>query len=172
MIKITKDKIRFLQEKSQKESTGLPSLGHRHAHFHKLSRRQFLKSGAVVMGTSAMPSIFQSAFFGKGSPGSGIPSQINTFSPILADPAAFGIEIPFHLPVEIDPFLGVFDPVADPSTMTDFNGTIGVVEIEGISSATDNSDGVQRVWAADVRFMQGRYKDREGNMQYGTHAFF
>jgi hypothetical protein len=103
-------------------------------------------------------------------PGSGIPKPVSGFSPILK--GATGLKIPFFLPIEVDPFAGVFDPVAAPTTIGDFNGFLGLVEADGISDPNNNSDGVARRWAADVRFMKGVFRDRDGCAQRGTFGFY
>lgn len=144
--------------------------GHAH-HHHRLSRRQFVKVGAALIGATAVYSMLgdgmRDATALAAPPGSGLPTQIPGFSPLLA--ADTGLEIPFFLPIEIDPFDPTFDE-QDPSTITDFNGFIGVVEADGVSN--NNSEGVDRRWACDVRFMHGVFRDREGRSQPGTFGFF
>ena len=53
----------------------------------------------------------------------------------------------------------------DPSTITDFNGFIGVAHFEG--TGTDNS-GNTLLWDADLRFMTGVYQGVDGNIHKGT----
>jgi len=96
----------------------------------------------------------------------GTPKQLPSFSPLLFE--AFGIEIPLILPFEIDPFINP-DQIGDPMTFDDFNGTMGMVEAEGVSD--NNSEGVPRTWAVDARFWEGRYIDRRGHLQNGAFAF-
>jgi hypothetical protein len=57
----------------------------------------------------------------------------------------------------------------DPSTITDFNGTVGVFEPFG-GVGTDN-EGNTLYWAADVRFMDGEFIDANQNQQEGAFAF-
>jgi hypothetical protein len=143
-----------------------PHLLRHHGH-HRWSRRQFLQTGGLVVGAVA------AGFFGGGRsvlaapPGSGIPSQLPDFSPLLKD--ALGVEIPSFLPIEVDPFAGAFDPVANPTTIWDFNGSLGLIEANGVS--TQNSEGIARRWACDVRFMTGAFRDRAGRTQQGTFCF-
>jgi hypothetical protein len=56
----------------------------------------------------------------------------------------------------------------EPSTITDFNGFIGVANVEG--TGTDNN-GNSLLWEADLRFMQGVYVGVDGNVHKGTFAF-
>ena len=58
----------------------------------------------------------------------------------------------------------------DPSTITDFNGYLGIIEADGVTN--NNSEGVDRRWAADIRFMKGTYFDREGHRRSGSFGFF
>lgn len=143
---------------------------HRCRHHHHFTRRQFIKSGAATLGAAAIAgsSVTGAAFANHG--GNGVPTQLQGFSPVLKN--IFGIEIPFFLPVEIDPFLGVFDPVQVPSTMTDFKGIVAMAEVEGVSNTTNNADGVERTWAVDFRYMDGMFIDRNGNRRRGTFGFF
>lgn len=163
MVKVSK-----LPASSHMSVNKSPSLSHRCRHGHHFSRRDFLRSGAAFMALAAgLGRINGAAFAGSGS---GIPTQLPGFSPVLKD---LGLgEIPFYLPVEIDPFLGVFDPVQVPSTMWDFKGLVAMAEVEGVSHPANNSDGVARTWAVDFRYMDGMFIDREGNRQRGTFGFF
>lgn len=95
-----------------------------------------------------------------------IPQQLPSFSPILQ--SIFGVEIPFLLPFECDPFINP-GPLGDPTTFDDFTGTMAMVEAEGVSD--NNSEGVARTWAVDARFWEGRYIDRTGHVRNGAFAF-
>jgi len=54
-----------------------------------------------------------------------------------------------------------------PSTITDFNGFIGVAQVT--STGTDNH-GNPLLWRTDVRFMTGLYRGVDGNLHKGTFA--
>jgi hypothetical protein len=97
----------------------------------------------------------------------GIPSQLPDFSPVMFD--FFGLEIPWFTPAEVDPFTGAFDPVANPTTIWDFNGSVGLIDADGVSD--HNSEGIARRWACDVRFMSGVFRDRAGRTQQGSFCF-
>ena len=101
-------------------------------------------------------------------PGSGVPTQLDSYSPILL--GATGLQIPFWLPVEIDPFGGSSEGLGDPSTFINFNGNIGMIEADGVSA--NNSEGVDRRWASDIRYIAGVYRDRQGRAQRGAFGFF
>jgi hypothetical protein len=140
----------------------------RHAD-HLWSRRRFLYTGGALIGATAVAPLLTRAA-AVAAPANGIPSPIPGFSPVLQ--SITGLEIPFFLPIEVDPFAGAFDPVSDPSTITDFNGFLGLVEADGVSDAEHNADGTPRRWACDVRFMEGVFVDRSGRTQRGAFGFF
>ena len=143
-------------------------LFHHHG-YHRWSRRQFLQASSLLLGAVAAGFPWGGGTALAAPPGSGIPSQLPDGSPVLHD--VFGIEIPFFLPPEVDPFTAAFDPVANPTTIWDFNGTLGLIEANGVSDPNHSSDAVARLWACDVRFMTGVFRDRGGRTQQGTFCF-
>jgi hypothetical protein len=56
----------------------------------------------------------------------------------------------------------------EPSTITNFYGTIGVAHVEG--TGKDNH-GNTLFWDTDLRYMQGIFIGTDGNFQLGTFAF-
>jgi hypothetical protein len=56
----------------------------------------------------------------------------------------------------------------EPSTITDFNGSVGVVLVDG--TGTDGS-GHPLLWEADLRFIRGVYRGVDGDFHFGTFAF-
>ena len=142
---------------------------HRQADTHNLTRRQFLQGGVALFGAAVGAGVLRRTALGA-TPGAGIPRQIPGFSPALRD--VFGLEIPFFLPAEVDPFTGDPDSVETPTTIWDFNGAVGLVEADGVSHPAHNTDGVARRWASDVRFMKGVFVDRAGRTRRGAFAFF
>jgi hypothetical protein len=140
-----------------------PLCGHTH---HGLNRRGFVKyGGAVALGVLAAGTVSLPA---GAQPSSSTPKQLAGYSPVLA---SLGLgEVPFFLPVEIDPFGGLpAGGPGSPSTIEDFNGEIGVVEIDG--RTTNTSDGHERRWAADIRYMDGVYRDRQNRVRRGAFTF-
>jgi hypothetical protein len=55
----------------------------------------------------------------------------------------------------------------DPSTITDFDGFVGVIRISG--TGTDKA-GNPLLWDVDQRFMQGVYRGVDGQLHEGTFA--
>ena len=153
-----------------KVGTSAPQLFHHHIHYQPWSRRHFLQASGLLVGAVAAGFPWGGGTALAAKPGSGIPSQLPDFSPILQP--IFGVEIPFFLPIEVDPFAGAFDPVANPATIWDFNGFLGLIEADGVNDPNNSSDGMARRWAGDVRFMTGVFRDRDGRTQRGTFGFF
>lgn len=141
---------------------------HDHHGSHLWTRRRLLKAAGSVAGAAAITPVFAGRALAA-KPGSGIPSQLEGFSPTIE--AMFGVQLPFFLPADADPFNPILDPPGDPATITDFNGLVGLVEADGVGSPNENTDGVERRWAADVRFMLGVFRDREGRAQRGAFGF-
>jgi hypothetical protein len=129
---------------------------HHHHHAHLWSRRGFLQAGGMLVGAAVSMTLLSGT--ARAAPrGTGIPSPV---------PGDF----PFFPPSAVDPFAAAPpSPLADPSTINDFNGVFGLIEADGVSD--NNSDGVDRRWACDVRFMSGVFVDRQGRHQGGTFAF-
>jgi hypothetical protein len=140
-----------------------------HDGHHRCSRRHFLKASGMLLGavTAGFPGGAGRALATK--PVAGLPTQIPGFSPLLQ--AEFGLEIPFFLAPEVDPFTSDADTVATPTTIWDFNGTLGLIEANGVSDPDQSSDGMARRWGCDVRFMTGVFRDRDGRTQQGTFCF-
>ena len=69
---------------------------------------------------------------------------------------------------------GSFDPIdAEPSTITDFNGFVGLAYLNGMVTRTNRATGeVRRLPSvgSDMRFMQGEYRGEDGKMHHGTFA--
>jgi hypothetical protein len=72
----------------------------------------------------------------------------------------------------LDFHLTAFGPGMDPSSITDFNGFVGVADVQGTGMAT-NPDGSteQLLFDTDMRFMSGVYVGVDGRVHKGTFAF-
>lgn len=124
----------------------------------RLSRRQVLVRGAAAAGGLAGFGLLEPALvFARGN---GDPSPI---------PGGFDENF---IPVPSNPFIHVLAPGLGPqlemATITDFNGVVGASEIRGTARGSDGS-----VWDfdTDMRFMQGTYVDRGGNVRKGSFGF-
>jgi hypothetical protein len=82
-------------------------------------------------------------------------------SPILA---------PFHIWAPI--FVDSID--AEPATITNFNGVVGIAYLSGNVTRTNRRTGevlVKPFVDADMRFMQGVYRGVDGKPRQGTFGF-
>jgi hypothetical protein len=133
---------------------------------HALSRRRFLRTAAGAAGVL----------------GSGL------FVPELAQ-AGGGVVDPKPIPggTQLGPIFGaptdelfhffrqapgIASPNIESSTITDFNGLIGVAHIRGSGTATNTKTGAKTrlLYDADLRFMTGEYVGVDGKKHHGTFA--
>ena len=130
------------------------------SHFarHRLSRRTFIGGAAAAAAGASL--------------GSGLvwPAAASTGSfsvvPPRPTPATTTVNgVAFHF---VDPFhTGV-----DPSSITDFKGVVGVADVRGTGTAKNPDGSVETLlFDTDMRFMQGVYVGRDGNVHRGTFGF-
>ena len=129
-------------------SFGNHSYGHSHFwHRAALSRRRFIGSTAALAGAAL---------------GAGL------VSPVAALADASTTASPKPIPPHLGPFaIWLPGPKNEPSTITDFNGVVGVVDITGKGTGSDGGDH----FAADVRFMDGVFVGDDGAIHQGTFGF-
>jgi len=132
----------------------------RHAHVQPaVSRRQFVRTSAgAVVGGAAL--------------GSGIlrPSLAHALSssdpmPIPGGTPALGGGFHVYAPAAID------SVDAEPATITDFNGFVGLAYINGTVARRQKSTGridVLPFIGSDMRFMQGVYRAQDGRVRRGA----
>jgi hypothetical protein len=132
----------------------------------RLTRRQLLQAAAVTAlaaGASLGPStIAQAAPLAGGAPIAPVP--IPGGSPLLGGK--------FHV---FGPGAKDFDPVdAEPSTITDFNGFVGLAYISGMVTRTNTKTGEVRTLPfvdTDMRFMKGLFRGTDGRRHQGSFVF-
>jgi hypothetical protein len=128
------------------------------AHYeHRLSRRAFMGS-AAGLGFAAWSAGFLPAPSAQASPGrTGVAPKPTTNITTING---------------VDFALTFFGPGMDPSTITDFNGFVGVADVQGTGTAT-NSDGSTEtlLFDTDMRFMQGAYVGQDGAVHKGAFGF-
>ena len=141
-------------------------IGHAHFWDRALSRRQVLTRAAGVAGAAiAAPFVLPGIATGA-RPGLGEARPIpggTQIGPLGFFHFYFPAENPVGSPDTIESGRG------DPSTITDFNGFIGVGEW-GPGTGEDQA-GAPLFWAADVRFMDGEYVGLDGRHRQGAFAF-
>ena len=130
---------------------GLPEFGHAHLWERAaISRRQFLQASA---GTAL--AVISSGLWR--------PAQAGHRGDADPQPIPGGIDIGgtlFHL------FLP--EPGNEPSTITDFDGVVGLAVIDGFGS---DDEGRRLPFEADMRFMKGVYVGEDGRRHRGTFGF-
>jgi hypothetical protein len=156
-----------IQQARAQQASRLFGQPHQHG---ALTRRQFLKAGlATAVGVGLGQAT--AAMAGKGQPASA-PRPIPYGSTFLfPDLTLFHVEAPGY-PLPNPPF--DTDPAnADPSTITDFNGFVGLVYVGGLGThhnlLTDETKTLY--WEVDLRFMTGQYVGHDGRMHKGTFGF-
>jgi hypothetical protein len=139
----------------------LSHTGHAHVWQHAISRRQFMRMAAGAAGIGA-------------ALGAGV------WRPRLAraDQSPEPVPIPGGTPVLTGGFHlfvpGGIDPVdAEPATITDFNGFVGLAYISGTVAQTNTATGeVRRLPFVnnDMRFMKGVFRGTDGQIHQGAFA--
>jgi hypothetical protein len=135
--------------------------GHHHIWSRALSRREF---GRAALGTLAVSAALSTGLW---SPALALASQSGTPIPIPGTTPALGGDFHVFGPAGIDPI------DAEPSTITDFNGFIGLAYLDGQVTQTNNSTGEIRTLPfrfADMRFMKGTFRGTDGDMHKGAFA--
>jgi hypothetical protein len=91
--------------------------------------------------------------------------------PIPAQAIAPGIHA--FLPGPADAPLSMLPFGREPSTITDFNGIVGVVHLQGTGTPTGGTgtDAISTLYDVDLRFMKGFYRGVDNQFHFGTFAF-
>ena len=147
-------------------SDGERHVGHDHFWERALSRRQVLVGTAGLVG-AAIATPLGTGIARAAAPGPGQPNPIPGGTQI----GPFGF-FHFNFPTTSNPVGAtsvVENGLADPSTITDFNGFIGLGDF-GRGTGKDQSN-TTLYWAADVRFMDGEYIGTDGRHRQGAFAF-
>jgi hypothetical protein len=68
--------------------------------------------------------------------------------------------------------LSFFGPGLDPSSITDFNGFVGVADVQGTGTASYPGGHTETLlYDTDMRFMSGSYVGKDGHVYKGTFGF-
>ena len=138
--------------------------GHAHVWHHAMSRRQFIRTaaGVAAVGTALGAGVWR-------------PRQVKAHQAHEPVPIPGGTPIlggDFHV---FGPGLPHFDPPdAEPSTITDFNGFVGLAYISGEVRRTNTATGEVLMLPfvdSDMRFMKGVFRGTDGKMHQGVFAF-
>ena len=127
-----------------------------------LSRRQF---GRALAGTAAIGGALGSTLL-KPAPAM---AARGTFAPVPIPDGTPVLGGAYHV---FGP--GIFDPVdAEPSTITNFNGSVGLAYLNGMVTRTNTQTGEKQRYPflnSDMRFMQGNFRGTDGKVHQGTFA--
>lgn len=152
----------FLQEadseniwQTQEEPSGYS--GHVHFWERAVSRRQFVTAAAGAAGV-VLASGHAIRALAQGNTG--------------PNPIPGGTQLPFLPPGQLVHF---FLPGTgnEPSTITDFNGFVGLANVNGTGTGTDTTTGqtTPLIFKSDNRFMKGVFVGQDGQVHSGTFAF-
>jgi hypothetical protein len=124
---------------------------------YSMSRRQFLRAaGTAMLGLSLAPQFMRP---GAAAAASSAPVPIPGGTPVLG--GGFHVFAP-----------GAFDPAdAEPATITDFDGFLGLTYVSGIVTQTNTVTGEVRTLpyiGSDMRFMKGAYRGQDGQIHKGA----
>ncbi|HEY1368598.1 MAG TPA: hypothetical protein VGF23_15865, partial [Gaiellaceae bacterium] len=128
-----------------------------HHERHRLTRRALLGSTAGATGAILGAGLLQPAAALAGNP-----HTDNTPNPTTTKATINGLDFS----------ITSFGPGLDASTITDFNGFVGVADVQGTGTAT-NPDGSTEtlLFDTDMRFMTGTYVGKDGKIYRGSFAF-
>ena len=137
-------------------SRPLTSPRHEHSGRGAFSRRGFLNGAGVAAAAMAGAAVAS-------------PTRMLAAKPVDATPKP----IPNGFVVGPQQFhVYIFGPGQEPSTIGDFNGFVGVADVQGTGTAT-NPDGSTEtlLFDTDMRFMKGVYVGQDGAVHKGTFGF-
>jgi hypothetical protein len=130
---------------------------HAHHAAHRLvSRRAFMGGAAGLTATALGASVFRAP-----------PAWAKSGSVAVPKPTTNVLSLG-----GLDFHLTSFGPGMDPSSLTDFNGFVGVADVQGTGTAT-NPDGSQQplLFDTDMRFMDGQFVGVDGKVHQGVFGF-
>ena len=124
---------------------------------HRLTRRAFLGATAGATGAVLGSGLLQPAAALAGKPRTDS-SPNPTTNTITLNGVTFALTF--------------FGPGLDPCSIADFNGFVGVADVQGTGTAT-NPDGSTEtlLYDTDMRFMTGAYVGKDGHVHKGTFGF-
>jgi hypothetical protein len=135
-----------------------------------MTRRQFARTaaGTAALGGALGSGLFKSGLANERASSAPIPS----FAPVPIPGGTPALNGYYHV---FGPASQLGDPIdAEPSSITNLNGFIGLAYINGMVTRTDTKTG-QRLrlpfMNTDMRFMQGEFRGTDGSIHEGTFAF-
>jgi hypothetical protein len=151
---------------------GVADRGHHHPRHQHWTRRRFVQTATGLTAVSAAIGTGLLRPRGLLADSSVPPMPISGGSPAIAQLAGQLFHVygpgPEGADFAIDP------PDAEPSTITDFNGDVGLAYISGMVRRTNRATGEVRELPFinnDMRYMAGAYRGVDGQVHEGTFAF-
>jgi hypothetical protein len=142
----------------------LSHTGHAHIWQHAMSRRSFIRMAAGAAGIGAALSA------GVWRPRLARAQQSDEPVPIPGGTPVLGGGFHLFAPTPA----GSIDPVdAEPATITDFNGFVGLAYISGTVTRTNTTTGEVLALPfvnSDMRFMKGVFRGTDGRIHHGAFA--
>jgi hypothetical protein len=143
-----------------------------HVHAHPppqfVTRRRFIQgaAGAAALGAAFGSGVLRPQLAGATGPGIGEVLPISGGSPLIE--GFFDQLFHVYAPAVLD------SADSDPSSVGNFSGDVGIAFIDGTVRETNRRTGAARELPfndADMRFMQGVFRGRGGQVREGTFAF-
>jgi len=129
-------------------------MGHAHFWQRALSRRQVIVTGASG---AAAATLLSSRLW--------VPELVHAGAPVPSAPKPIPLTLPFG------PFhVQLIGPGQEPSTITDFNGFVGVADAQGTGTGSGPGSATL-LFDADMRFMSGEYVGVDGKHYHSTFGF-
>src|SRR5437773_1248233 len=127
-----------------------------HHELHRMSRRAFMGSAVGAAGVVAGAGLLRPATAFGVKPSNAAPKPTTNTTNVNGTD--------FHVTF--------FGPGVDPSSIGDFNGFVGVAQVQGAGTAT-NPDGSSEslLFDTDMRFMSGAYVGQDDRVHHGTFGF-
>ena len=127
-----------------------------HAAHRLVSRRAFMGGAAGLTATALGASVFRAPAAWAKSGSVVVPKPTTNVLSLGG--------LDFHLTS--------FGPGMDPSSIADFNGFVGVADVQGTGTGT-NADGFQEplLFDTDMRFMDGQFVGVDGKVHQGVFGF-
>jgi hypothetical protein len=123
-----------------------------------MSRRRFLHAAAGTLGALGAGFLCPTPVLAAGRDPKPIPAGLNCPGPADAKGTPD------------NPVGSSTNPGGDPSSITDFDGTIGVAHVQGTGTGTntDTGDMSPLLFDSDLRFMRGVYRSVDGRFIEAT----
>jgi len=158
-MRLSSDLRGVAQQASAQQARRCSHTWHTEVWERPFTRRQAVATGAAALGLLALPR------YAFGAPPSAGPKPI----PQVLDPA-----VPIHIQLPGYPPFGSPDPATnDPSTITDFNGHVGLTYVRGTGTRTDKATSASTSglpFEVDLRFMKGEFVAADGRRRHGAFA--